>query len=198
MSETRVSYKTVVEKPRTGWAGRLLGWIARHPLWTGLIGGGLAVAIAMARAFEGVRTAPLDAAIISAVVIVVWVVLFYFLRGFFARQTVRRVEVRRDLVADEDRLCWLEDDRELRRIDQPAYTLYSTDVPEEMAEERHRDKPWPVWLVVTGGDEQLVIETKITAGEAANYDEVDDGIVEQADEVLPTALASPLLNLGRD
>jgi hypothetical protein len=194
MSDVQISYKTVVKKPRTGWAGNMLRWIGDHPLLAGLIGGLAAVGIAMARSFEGVRTAPVDAAIISTIVVVVWVVLFYFLRSFFARQAIAQVEVRRDLEASSEQFCWRQDDEVLAEIASPIFALFSTSVPEHMLEERNVDQPWPVWLVVSGEGGRFVLETKITAGEASEYAEVADEEVAATDEVLPTGLASTLLS----
>ncbi len=194
MADVEVSYQTITEEPRTGPVGRLLRWIGAHPLIAGLIGGTAAVLIAMARAFEGVQSAPADALIISAVVILAWVVLFYFLRGFFEQQAMRTVDVRRDLQAEDGVFRWLENGEEVRVIADPEYRLYTTPVPEHMLDDRNADQPWPVWLVISSADEKFVLETKITAGEANAYDEVDSEVIEQVDETLPTGLASPLLS----
>lgn len=194
MPEAQISYTTVLEEPRTGPVGRAMRWIGAHPVLAGLCGGLIAVLIAVVSSFEGVRNAPVDALIISAIVVVVWIVLFYFLSSFFARQAIRRFEVRRDIEADDDLFRWLEANEERVRIEAPTYRLYSTDVPEHMLEARSVDQPWPVWLVVSGEDTRFVMETKITAGEAAHYDEVPDEVIEATDEELPTTLASPLLS----
>jgi alpha-beta hydrolase superfamily lysophospholipase len=171
----------------------MLGWVGNHPLLAGLIGGVSAVGIAMARAFEGVEAAPVDAAIISAIVVVVWMVLFYFLRSFFARQAIAQVEVRRDVEASSQRVSWLQDGEVLKQVESPTFALYSTSVPEHMLVERKVDQPWPVWLVISSEEERLVLETKITAGEASKYAEVADEEVAATDEILPTGLASELL-----
>jgi hypothetical protein len=168
--------------------------MGNHPVLAGLFGGASAVGIAMAWAFEGVRAAPIDAAIISAIVVVVWMVLFYFLRSFFARQAIRQIEVRRDLEASTQEFCWRQDGDVLEKVESPAFTLYSTPVPEHMLDERNIDQPWPVWLVVSGEGGRFVLETKITAGEASAYEAVDDAVVAATDEVLPTGLASTLLS----
>lgn len=195
MSETEISYQTTIEIERTDAFGRLAGWIGEHPLWGGLIGGLGAVAIAAAYRFEQVRSAPVDALILSSVVVVVWVVLFYFMREFFARQRFSRERVRRALQIDENRLVWREGNEALRRLESPTYRLYTQEVPEEMREGRGAGNPWPVWLVAEGdGGARLVVETKITAGEAAHYEAVDEAVAAATDEELPTTVVSPLLN----
>ncbi len=196
MSDAHISYTTVIEQPRTGAFGALMRWMSAHPLLAGLIGGILAVLLAMSQAFEGVQTAPTDALIISAIVVVVWVVLFFFLRGFFASQAVSRLEVRRDIDADEASFSWLENGQALVDVDQPSYELFSIALPEDLQGEHHADKAWPVWLVVTGEGGQFVMETKVTVGEARNYEAITDELLESTDETLPTGLASSLLNLA--
>ncbi|QDG52620.1 hypothetical protein FIV42_18315 [Persicimonas caeni] len=194
MTEVRIAYTTVLEEPRTGWLGEALRWMGKHPILAGLVGGLAAVLFAVARAFEGVRSAPFDALIISAIVVIVWMVLFYFLRGFFTRQALRTVEVRRDIEVTDEGFRWLQDDEELVKIEEPRFELFSTPVPDEKLDERKRDQPWPVWLVVSGRDGRFVLESKITAGEASEYPKVDDEVLEATDEALPTGLASSLLS----
>ncbi len=194
MSDVQVSYKTVVEKPRTGWLGKSLRWMGNHPILAGFVGGTGAVLVAMARAFEGVRAAPMDALIISAIVVIVWIVLFYFLRGFFSRQAIRIAEVRRDIEVSPEQFRWLQDDEELQRIGAPSFSLKTTALPEEMRSERKADQPWPVWLIVQGEGGRFVLESKITAKEASAYEEIDEATIEATDEALPTGLASPLLS----
>lgn len=163
-------------------------------MWAGLAGGLGAVIVAMARAFEGVRKAPVDALTISAIVVIVWMVLFYFLRGFFQRQALRSVELRRDIEVSDAMFRWLQEGDELMSLEEPSFALYSTPVPDEMQSERKRDQPWPVWLVVSGIGGRFVLESKITAGEASAYPKVDEEVIEATDEALPTGLASSLLS----
>lgn len=123
MTDVQIAYNTVVEEPRTGWLGNLLRWMGNHPILAGLLGGLGAVGVAMARAFEGVRNAPFDALIISSIVVIVWMVLFYFLRGFFSRQAIRSVEFRRDIEVSDEGFRWTQEDDELVHITSPILSL---------------------------------------------------------------------------
>lgn len=198
MSNLHIRYRTAVERPRTGPAGRLLRFLADHPVRAGLLCGGLVVAIAVVRASGGVANEPLFALVLSLIVVVTWTVLFYFMRPFFRQQTRVRVDVSREIVMTDDELMWKEDGQVRRVVPAPRVEAFSNPVPEAMLESpSQRDLPWPVWLVFTGGDEQIVVETRITAREASGYPPVDPDVLTRTDETIPVQIASPLLMLVR-
>jgi hypothetical protein len=192
MPDIQLAYKTIIEKPRTGPVARFLGLIGAHPALSGFIGGVCVVLIAMASAFGGVKNAPVAAMIISAIVVLVWTILVWLMGGFFARQAVAQIPVRRDIEAGDDEFRWLQDGEELARIAEPVYEIFSKPAPAEIADDQ-RDQPRPVWLVVSGEGGSFVLETKLTAAEALEYDEISGDSLE-VDETLPRSLASRILN----
>lgn len=187
------SYRRGVLRPRADLYGRITGWLGAHPFLGGLIGGLTVVGIAAASAWEGVTTVPSVAAILSAIVILTWVVLFYFLRSFFAGQAVREAYERYVFSYDEEgALLWERDGEEVARVRAPRFEIYA-EPGMEAANPGQRD-PWTVWLKVAGeNDDQMIVETRVTAGEAGAYSAADEAMMEGTDEELPIGVASALL-----
>lgn len=199
MDEVKITYRTISRKTRTGPVGRLLALISERPIVTGLVCGLSVVIIAALRAYEGVLGEPLMALVLSVIVIFTWTLLFYFMRPFFKQQTYFDVEVIREIQLKEDAFVWLEHDRVQRAFSNPKVEIFTNPVPEEMIEgKKKKDLPWPVWLVISGEDGRFIVETKVTAKEAAEYAAAPAEITDGVDERLPVQVASPLLMVVRE
>jgi hypothetical protein len=198
MEDITIIYRTISRKTRTGPVGRLLALISERPIVTGLVCGVAVVIIAALRAREGVRGEPLMAVMLSVIVIFTWTLLFYFMRSFFRQQTYFDVEVIREIQLKDDAFVWLEHDRVQRAFSNPKVEIFTNPVPEEMIEGKKKDLPWPVWLVISGDEGRFVVETKVTAKEAAGYEAAPAAVMDGVDERLPVQVASPLLMLVRE
>jgi hypothetical protein len=198
MTDTDITYRTITRKNRTGPVGRLLTIVADHPMRTGILCGLAVVLIAALRASDGVTQEPFFALILSAVVIFTWTALFSLMGPFFRLQTYFDVEVTRQIQLHEGNFVWLEQGQVIKALSNPTFRLYTNPLPSEMTGGAKKlDLPWPVWLVLESDEGRFVIETKITAGEAAQYDAVPDQVASGVDEQLPVQVASPLLMLAR-
>ena len=93
-------YRTIMTRERSGPYGWLMRHIAAHPVRAGFVGGVLAVVIALVRGWKGAQTMPEAAALLCVLVILVWCVLFFFMRRFFSQQVNEQVEVVRRLQLD--------------------------------------------------------------------------------------------------
>ena len=204
MSDTEpvveIAYRTTIEVPRTGPVGRFLRWLGEHPLRGGLISGIVVVAIAMLARPAGVAAEPVTAAILSAIVVATWMVLFFLMRGFFKAQSFMPLKVLQQIIVDEDKAQWLRQGEPLREIDNPVLRLTTNPVPEGIGEHdkgsMRKATAWPVWIVIEDGEDpsqRLVFETRDAARRARDYEEVTDDIIDGVDERLPRAIAAPLL-----
>lgn len=190
MTHTEFAYKKVIDRPRTTPVARAFVWVGNHALLSGFLGGICVVLFAMASAFEGVKKAPTEALIISALVVGVWTVLIGFMGKFFARQGVVRLEVHRAIRAGDDLFRWREGAETLVEIDAPTYTIRAADRPDEIAP----DTPVAVFLTVSGQGKSFVLETQVLSSEAEQYQRVSEP--GEVDETLPIALASRVLLYG--
>jgi len=192
MTHTEFAYKKVVERPRTTWLARAFVWVGNHALLSGFLGGICVVLFAMGSAIEGVKKAPTEALIISALVVGVWTVLIGFMGKFFARQGVAQLELHRAILAGDDLFRWREGAEVLVEIDAPTYTIRAATPPEKSPDARDAT----VFLTVTGAGGRFVLETKISADEARQYQQISPQELGQVDETLPIALASRVLLYG--
>ena len=193
-----IHYRTERTEPRPGRLGDLFRLLVRRPLVVGIVGGILAVGVAALKAPNAFSAAPGAAAVLSAAVIVVWIALIWTMRPFFRSQTTVTRAVIRVISYDGRAFTWIEGERVLTAVEAPSFRLTTRPVPPEIVDdERARDQPWPVWLVVQSDDGRFVLETKVTAEEASAYPEAAPDVEAGADEKLPTHVASPLLVLGR-
>lgn len=195
-------YRTIMTRERSGPYGWLMRHVAAHPILSGLIGGAIAVLIALWRGWKGVQTMPEAAAVLCGLVILVWCVLFFFMRGFFRQQIMEQVEVvRRIQLTAEEGFVWTQGTTILCEASAPSWRLCR---PLAMKEERvaSEEHPSTVWLVMTSADDPaprlerevlFVLETKVMWREARHYPMESH----EPDESLPTHVASPLLELGR-
>jgi len=173
-----------------GWGAR---WVGRHPVWAGVIAGSVVVGIATARVPGVFVNSPGNALILSALVIGVWAGLTYMMRSFFERQGYVEEETTRRVVWEDDEFVWSEGDEVLLSLKGPSARL-ERPAGSEGAELRSEDAH-PIWIVVDGEkvegtvEAPLRLETKITAGEAVNYD-VGEG---EADDEVPLGHARKLL-----
>jgi len=186
------SYRKARIVDREDWFGHVATWVGEHPLLGGLIGGLVVVAIAMAAVPGAVGSAPAEVAVLSALVVGVWAVLFYLMRNFFERMGETEIEEAYRFEADEEGFLWRRGDQVLVDIDEPSYELYAA---EAIDDETKGDAAVSVYLAVRGEDEAFRLETKVTADEAAAYP-VWEGEAE-VDEELPVQMASSLLQRGR-
>ncbi len=204
-----IAYRTSVEKPRPGALGSSLRWIADHPLAAGALCGLAVVLIAAAMRPAGVAAEPLIAAALSAMVILVWTVLFFLMRSFFdAQSRIAHPVQRRILIDDDHRASWLEDDEPRRRFDDATISLLTNPVPDAMGKSegprRKKATAWPVWIVIHPQDQppedkpHLVFETRDSATRARAYGAVPSPVIEATDERLPRAIAAPLLHRAND
>ena len=177
---------------REDWFGDLAAWIGAHPIWGGVIGGLCVVVIAVAVVPGAVASAPLEVAVLSAMVVAVWTVLFYLMRDFFGRMGEAEIEEAYRFQVDEEGFEWRRGDQVLVEMTEPSWELYAVRAVDE---EEKRDAAVSVYLVVRGDGEEFVLETKVTAEEASGYP-VWEGEAEP-DETLPVHLASSLLQKGR-
>lgn len=200
MPDMHIAYRTIVSKPRTGPAGKLFLLLSKYPVVSGTTCGLIVVAIAAMQAFDGVSNAPSTALALSAIVVMTWATLFYFMRTFFKQQTHYNVEVVRQILWENGIFKWIEGERTLKTLQNPNVSVVADSVPAPMLEsEGKEDFPWPVWLVIESEDksERLVIETKVTAREASQFAPATEELMIQSEEKLPVNIASPLLMLAR-
>jgi hypothetical protein len=186
--EIDILYRTVVERERQGPYGALMRWIAARPLVAGAVGGVGAIGIALARGWKGASTLPEVAAIICVVVLLVWVGLFWMMRGFFERQTREQLEVVRRLKLADNTLVWTEGPNQLLEVDRPVWRMLRAPGVGERGEQ-----PWPVWILAAGTEAQFVLETRVMWDEASKLAAEEH----QRDELLPSHVASPFLELAR-
>ena len=171
---------------REDWVGRVARWLGKHPVLGGIVGGSCVVVFAALYVPGALRSAPKEAAILSSIVVVVWAVLFYFMRGFFERMGQRETGETFRFEIDDEAFRWERDGEAVAEVAEPSYRLVRP--PGSGEAEGHGAAI--VWLVVEGGGERFVLETKVTAEEASGYPEAEGG---EADESLPIHLASSLL-----
>ena len=183
-----IRYRTLTERPRAGAYGSLMRAMSAHPLIAGLIGGLLAIGIALARGWKGASTLPEVAAIICLLVLAVWVGLFWMMRGFFGSQTREQVEVVRRLTYEDDVLVWHDGEAERARIERPVWRLLRA--PHASGED---DKPACVYIIAAGAQQEFVLETRVLWSEASELASQEC----TPHEVLPAHVASPLLELAR-
>ncbi len=198
-----IAYRTTVEVPRESRTGSGLRWLGNHPVLGGLICGLSVVAIAAIRRPQGVAAEPLTAGIISALVIVTWMVLFFLMRRFFTAQSYAAQTVLRKIIIDEDHGKWLQNDEPLSEVKSPTVTLVTNPVPEGIGEaekgSRKKATAWPIWIFIEGDeDKRIVFETRDAARRARDYDEVTHDIIDDTDERLPRAIAAPILQRLED
>lgn len=199
-SPVEITYRTTIEIPREGKMGKLLRSLGDHPILGGLICGVLVVLIAAVRRPEGVAAEPLTASIISGLVIVTWMVLFFLMRRFFKDQSFSAKTVTRKLVVDEQSARWLQDGEPMRQLDAPQIRLLTNPVPEGIGEaekgSRKKATAWPIWIAIENAtdDERLVFETRDAARRARDYGEVSNAIIDATEERLPRAIAAPILH----
>ena len=190
-----LTYRTSQLVPRDDLFGRVTRWMGHHPIVAGIIGGLVVVAIAALSAPEGVATAPIDALILSGIVVTVWAVLFFFMRSFFARQGDEEVSEAQHIEADAESFVWETNGERRLELAEPTYRLVQPPGSDLEVTPKTRERPAEVWLIVEGEEGRFVVETKVTKGEAAAYPVFDaekEGEVEP-DQRLPTHLASSLL-----
>lgn len=192
MTQTEFAYKKVVERARTTGLARALVWVGEHAWLSGFLGGVLVVLIAMLSASGGVKKAPTEALIISALVVGVWTVLIGFMGPFFARQGRVQVEVHRAILAGDDLFRWRQGAEVLLEIEQPTYTIRAAAQPDDLAP----NTPTAVFLTVSGAGKQFVLQTQVRASEAEPYQHMSPGEPGEVDETLPIALASRVLLYG--
>ncbi len=197
-SAIEISYRTTIDVRREGFVGNLLRWLADHPIWGGLICGVAVVGIAAARQPGGVAAEPVTAGVISLAVIIVWMVLFFLMRGFFEAQSFAARKVLRQIKIDDDEAVWVQDDKPTRRVDTPRLRILTNPVPETIRDQEDTTKTaWPVWIVIDNPDDtdsdRLVFETREPAKRARSYTTVSSDVIENTDERLPRAIASPIL-----
>jgi len=182
-----IAYRTLTERDRQGPYGALVRQVAAHPMIAGLVGGSVAILIALIRGWKGASNMPEVAFGISLSVLVVWVVLFRLMRPFFQAQTREQVEVVRKLSYDGEQLDWSESGELVKRVTRPTFRLHR----ELGAAEE--GKACRAWVIMTGVDEQFVLETRILWSEASEL------VAEEhdADDLLPAHVASAFLELAR-
>jgi hypothetical protein len=161
-----------------------------------LIAGLGVVAIATVRVPGVLASSPVNALVLSAMVVGVWTVLFFFMRSFFERQGYVDRETTRRLIWKEVLFRWEEGESVLAEVRGPEVCLKR---PAGSGEREivSEEEPHPVWIVIDGeqtaGEVEvpLRLETKVTAGEAVQY-EIDGG--GEADDELSVGEVHTLLN----
>ncbi len=202
-----IAYRTAVDHPRPGPLGSLLRWIADHPIAAGALSGLGVVIIASVMRPAGVAAEPLIAAALSAMVIIVWTVLFFLMRSFFDAQSRIQQPVKRHIQIDADRRAtWLQDDEPLKTFDDATVSLLTNPVPDAIGQRdgpRRRDATaWPIWIVIhpkgqdPSDEPHLVFETRDSAARSRDYDPVTSSIIDATDERLPRAIAAPLIHFA--
>lgn len=191
MTSTEFAYKKIIERPRTTALARLFVWIGTHSVLSGFLGGICVVLFAMGSAFEGVKKAPTQALIISALVVLAWTILVGLMGKFFVRQGMVELEVHRAILAGEALFRWRENAGVLLEIEQPTYEIVAA--PGLSLEEKPSDAPSTVYLKVEGQGKRFVLETQITRAEASQYEELPSDHELEVDEAMPIALASRVL-----
>ena len=195
-------YRTQVERERGGLYGALMRLISRRPLLGGLLGGAASSAVALWQGWRGASASPEIALALCAMVVLVWGGLFFLMRRFFAQQTLQKVEVVRRLRVDpHEGLRWSETGALLAKVDRPSWRLVRAPGGSP-GEEPGEEQPWPVFIVVTDEEEpgerlerepRFVLETRVMWREARGYPIESH----QRSELLPSHVASPLLQLAR-
>lgn len=194
-----IAYRTTIEVPRSGRIGGALRWLGEHPVWGGFLCGLGVVFIAALRRPQGIAAEPMVAAIISALVVITWMILFYLMRRFFTAQSFASETVLREIYIDEKQAQWLQNKEPLRQIDAPRIEILTTPVPQGIGEtDQGRSKkatPWPIWIAISDdtGDQRLIFETRDSARRARDYAGVSNDIIDDTDERLPRAIAAPIL-----
>lgn len=188
--DMRAQYRTRAQITRPGPLGALARFGAAHPALLGLIGGVSAVGVALARGWRGASAAPEIAAVLCAIVILVWVVLVRLMRGFFEGLTRAEIEVIRVLEVQDDTVRWSQGAEALRHIEGARWSLCATPTPTQ--------KTSPAWLIAAGEGGRLIVETRLDHAEAARYSAPDTSVLEHVDEALPPHILSPLLDRARD
>jgi hypothetical protein len=187
-----LNYRTSRLVPRDDLFGTVARSMGHHPIVAGIIGGLVVVAIAALSALEGVATAPIDALILSGIVVTVWAVLFFFMRDFFARQADEEISEAQHIEADAESFVWETNGEAQLELAEPTYRLVQPPGSDLEVTPKTRDRAAEVWLIVEGDEGRFVLETKVTKGEAAGYPALEEEEVEP-DQMLPTHLASSLL-----
>ena len=191
----RIQYKTQTLIDRDNILGQVCRQIARRPAISGAICGLGAVGIAFAKASSGAMKAPGIAAILGAIVVVVWVVLFVAMRGFFEQQTRVTVDVVRALAFDGQTLEWTQNKQVVKRFEVQGIELLHA--PDERANKKTQPSAHPVLLKFLGQGDTFLLETRLLDEEARLYPKAGDDDLQRIDEHLPTHLISPLINLAR-
>ena len=191
----QIAYRTLETRARPGAYGALMRLVSGHPLLAGFLGGVVAILIALTQGWEGASAIPDVALAICVVVLVTWMVLFFLMRGFFASQTTQEVEVVRAIFYDGEVLTWERGttrDDVITQIERPIFRIARA--PGASIKQGKEGSPWEVFVIAAGIDDTFVLSTKLAWSEARGYP--NEGALE-ADESLPTHVASPLLELGR-
>ena len=146
-----------------------------------------------------VDSAPAEAALLAAMVVVAWTVIFGWMRKFFEGLSMVDVEVIRQIDLEQDIFDWDNGDSQLT-IQHPTFQLLSRPVPANLlTDERAAGQPWDVWVVVRADDQVgFVLKSKLAAQEAAEYPTITPEIENATHEYLPPHIASPLLVLARN
>ncbi len=184
-----MAYRTQIERERASVLGRFAATVAARPA---LLGGSSGVVIVLGAAAmrpNGVANAPEIAAVLGAIVVATWATLIWVTRGFFEDLTRERVEVVRELILSDDHFEWATLGGTSLELATPRLAVHAAPGAQDAPGER----PWPVWLIVSGEEERWILESKLMAREARGLPEADPRLFEARDEVLPTHVASPLL-----
>ena len=185
-----IKYRTQAIRPREGALGALARGLADHPVRAGLIGGVVAVTIAFFWSFKGATTDLALTAILGAVVVAVWTLLFWLMRGFFAQQTTLRVDVIRTLSLEGGVLTWTEQGQHVRTVEVERLSLWRKPT-DSQAGVTHA-----LW-VASGSDNQFVLETRLSKQEGEQLPVAQGDLLEHIDEQLPTHVVSALLERAR-
>lgn len=191
-----IDYIAVESFPRRTIMARSLRWMSGHPALAGGLTGLLAVVVAAIKSHAGVANAPLIALALGAVVVVAWIAFFYMASPWLGQLASREEDFPRRIEFGPDHLTWIERGEARLKLDAPDYTIFGSAVPPEQLQSRRRKHPTPAWLVVDDEHGRFVLETVLTAEEAARYPVAPSDVVEGADDYLPTTLASPLLGMA--
>lgn len=191
----RIQYKTQTLIDRDNILGQVCRQIANRPALAGAICGLGAVGIAFARASSGAMKAPGIAAILGAIVIVVWVILFVAMRGFFEQQTKVTIDVVRTLAFDGQMLEWTQNKQVVKHFEVQHIELLHA--PDERTNKKTQPSAHPVLLKFLGDGETFLLETRLLDEEARLYPKASEEDVQRIDEHLPTHLISPLINQAR-
>lgn len=195
-NQKSIEYIAVEEFPRAGKLADGMRWMTEHPALAGTVFGILAVMIAAANAYKGVMNAPGIALVISAIAVGTWIVFFYMARPLLTQLSVREEDFAREIVFDASHFQWIERNEPKIDIDAPEYELFGSEVTEDEVDSSKRHRPVAAWLLVEGGEQRFILETRLTKEEAYRYPTPPNDIVENVDEHLPTGLVSELLGMA--